>query len=342
MKFAPKGLLLLSVIVATFSLGQTANTPIKHVIVVIQENRTPDNLFQDSVLVANGADIVSPTATTIKCNSPTHGEQTVRLAQLPMDSCADPNHDHGAFTKQFDKGAIDGACNIGSQLTTCSNPFPYPCPFDSTVDCSSYTYVSDTRTQLYYTIAEKYGFANYAFQTNQGPSFPAHQFLLSGTSAPDYDGDNTTNCGTMFPNCWQWFAGEGAATSGNYGCIADSGDTIEDIDPNGNESAAYTPPSPPAPPGAGPGFPCYNHNTMPYLLEQQTPALSWKYYVNFVGGEANLWTAPNAIVGICGTVSNGHCTGSDFTGHVSIAPTPAQVDSMAPDWRTSKTVRFPV
>ena len=30
---------------------------VQHVVVIFQENRTPDNLFQDPVLVKNGADI---------------------------------------------------------------------------------------------------------------------------------------------------------------------------------------------------------------------------------------------------------------------------------------------
>ncbi len=37
--------------------AQTFRTPIEHVIVVVQENRTTDNLFQDQKLIANGADI---------------------------------------------------------------------------------------------------------------------------------------------------------------------------------------------------------------------------------------------------------------------------------------------
>ena len=36
----------------------------------------------------------------------------------------------------------------------------------------------------YLTLATQYGWANYMFQTNQGPSFPAHQFIFGGTSAP--------------------------------------------------------------------------------------------------------------------------------------------------------------
>ena len=42
----------------------------------------------------------------------------------------------------------------------------------------------EIRRATYFDIATSYGFANYFFQTSQGPSLPAHQFLLSGTSAP--------------------------------------------------------------------------------------------------------------------------------------------------------------
>ena len=104
MKRAPKGLLLLPLLAATFAFGQgspTFNTPIKHVILVIQENRTPDNLFQDPVLVANGADIVPP-GTPGTVPPPGVGgpcfvkgsDQQVPLLGVPLSSCADPNHGH--------------------------------------------------------------------------------------------------------------------------------------------------------------------------------------------------------------------------------------------------------
>jgi hypothetical protein len=40
------------------SLTLTAVAVIEHVVVIFQENRTPDNLFQDPVLIGRGADIV--------------------------------------------------------------------------------------------------------------------------------------------------------------------------------------------------------------------------------------------------------------------------------------------
>lgn len=47
-----------------------------------------------------------------------------------------------------------------------------------------YTDNSSHGVQPYFDIANTYGFANYFFQTNEGPRFPAHQFLFGGTSAP--------------------------------------------------------------------------------------------------------------------------------------------------------------
>jgi phospholipase C len=43
--------------------------------------------------------------------------------------------------------------------------------------------VQQSDVQPYFTMAETYTFGDRMFQTNQGPSFPAHQYIISGTSA---------------------------------------------------------------------------------------------------------------------------------------------------------------
>ena len=43
-------------------------------------------------------------------------------------------------------------------------------------------YVPQSEIQPYWDMAEQYTFADNMFQTNQGPSFPAHQYIISGTS----------------------------------------------------------------------------------------------------------------------------------------------------------------
>ena len=47
-----------------------------------------------------------------------------------------------------------------------------------------FMYVNPADVQPYLTMAQTYTFADHMFQTNQGPSMPAHQFIISGTSAP--------------------------------------------------------------------------------------------------------------------------------------------------------------
>jgi phospholipase C len=134
-------------------------------------------------------------------------------------------------------------------------------------------------------MAEKYTFADRMFQTNQGPSFPAHQFIISGTSAPTA----TSNL----------FAAENPVGGGTIaGCIAAPAETVGMIDPAGNETPMY---------------PCFEHPTLTDLLD--AASLTWRYYAPSAG---SIWTAPNAIQHMCGpnaTPPNASaCVGSDWTG----------------------------
>jgi phospholipase C len=64
MKLATKSLIFLFAVAATFANSQTATqniTQIQHVIFVIQENRTPTNLFhEDTPLINRGAHVRPP------------------------------------------------------------------------------------------------------------------------------------------------------------------------------------------------------------------------------------------------------------------------------------------
>lgn len=69
MKCASKNLLFLIALAVTQGFAQNQpNTPFKHVVVVIQENRTPDNLFQqDQALISNGGHIASQGSAATVC-----------------------------------------------------------------------------------------------------------------------------------------------------------------------------------------------------------------------------------------------------------------------------------
>jgi hypothetical protein len=179
---------------------------------------------------------------------------------------------------------------------------------------------SRSNQHSYFQIAQQYGYANYFFQTNQGPSFEAHQFLFTGSSAPTNPSDLTTctdSKGNSYP-CYEWFAAELLTSGEGYGCATKS-TVIPDIDPSGNEANAYND-----------GFPCYNHNSLATLLDANS--ISWKYYTQ--SGANSLWTGPNAIQAICYplTANDQSCDGYDWTNYVAkVFPnSPAYPNSYSP------------
>jgi phospholipase C len=252
---------------------------IQHVVIIFQENRTPDNLFQDPVLIANHADIAS-----IGMNSL---GQTVPLTAGPLATDYDLSHAHHAFVLMYDGGKMDGAdlipvgCDKGA--TNCPPPNP------------QFWSVNPSDIQPYFQLAEQYTFGDRMFQTNQGPSFPAHQFIISGTSAPTA----TSNL----------FAAEN--TSLDAGCAAAPGSIVELIDPSGVESSSM--------------YPCFEHPALTDELDAK--GLSWRYYAPSAG---SIWTAPNAIQHICGPnvppPNATACTGSDWTNSVVIPETGVLTD----------------
>jgi hypothetical protein len=168
--------------------------------------------------------------------------------------------------------------------------------------CPQETYVSPTYDDAvvvpYFDIAQKYGFANYFFQTNQGPSFPAHQFLFTGTSAP-------SGVGTGH----KFFASENPSNgSGDSkaGCNSPADYLVNIIDQDGQENTQ------------SPLRPCFNHNSLPTLLGSG----NWEYYAGAgTRSLTSIWTAPNAIVPIClpRTYDN-QCSGYDWVNSVFFGP----------------------
>jgi phospholipase C len=265
---------------ATFTQPPPPTNSIQHIVIIFQENRTPDNLFQDPVLIARGADIKSSGVNSLK--------QTIPLAQSELGIDYDLSHKHDAFVAMCDQTGPNQCAMDGADL------IPYFCTKGAT-DCPpanpQFMYVNPAEVAPYFQMAEQYTFADRTFQTNQGPSFPAHQFIISGTSAPSV-GSNL-------------FAAENPlgipTSSADAGCTAPSDEFVSLIDPSGDETTNPT------------MFPCFEHPTL--TDELTTKGVSWRYYAPIPG---SIWTAPNAIQHMCVPQpdTNGvlHCTGSDWTG----------------------------
>jgi phospholipase C len=271
--------------------AQTYQAPphFNHIVIIVQENRTPDDLFQSSIKATScGTENHFEAGVDIQNGGPNlaaknHGKpyQTC-LTQLTNLNTGGTGHTHDPnWTTQFNSGAMDGAC-----LLTWPN-------------CPEYTYVTQSVVKPYFDIATNYGFANYMFQTNQGPSFPAHQFILGGTSAPVFPGDPN--------NYYQDFVAENASFL-DSGCPV-GGTGPKWINPQGNE---LTDPN---------KSECYDHNTLVTYQDSNDVVhdrgVGWKYYAQTLG---IIWDAPEANPQICyGAVSGtGSCSGSEFTDHVII------------------------
>jgi phospholipase C len=268
--------------------GTGASTPIQQVILIIQENRTTDNLFQDQNLINAGANIQNYGVNSFG--------QTIPLSQIDLGTTGsnpdayDLGHKHADFVNMCDLDTATNTCKMdGANLvtTTCMKTLG-PCPPPPN---PQFMYVNPADVAPYFQMAETYTFADNMFQTNQGPSFPAHQFLFSGTSAPEVGSDE--------------FAADdpyGTAPSRLSGCISPLDLYVELINPLGVENETI--------------YPCFEHQTLSDLLDSAN--ISWRYYAsNFTG----IWTAPTAINHMCVPnvpPPNGtSCTGADYT-----APSP--------------------
>jgi len=267
-------LLILLALASVAALAQRVT--FKHVVVVFQENRTPDNLFGSNPNFESGVDIA-----TFGINS--KGTK-IPLTAAPLAYCYDLSHTHRAFGLQYDNGKMDGADLVYvNKSPGCAVP-----------ENPQFKFVdnSDGTVQPYFDIAKQYGFANRMFQTNQGPSFPAHQFIISGTSAPD----------TNSP----LFAAENMKLKEAAGCIAPPDQAVRVIDRKGSETS-----NPPI-------YPCFEHPTLTDELNKA--GVTWKYYTPTAG---SIWTGPNAIRHMCvPKEQNGklECTGDDWVNHVVMPP----------------------
>jgi phospholipase C len=255
---------------------------LEHVVVIFQENRTPDNLFHDSALISRGADIASSGVNS--------SGQTIVLSPITLANNYDLSHAHDAFLAMYDGGKMDRADKIQISCAKGATNCPPPNP--------QFMYVNPSEVQPYFQMAEQYTFGDRMFQTNQGPSFPAHQFIISGTSAPAVGSTS--------------FAAENPSGVGGLGtgCISPPTEYVKLIDPSGSESTQV--------------YPCFEHPTLTDLLNAKN--ITWRYYTPSAG---SIWTGPNAIQHICAPqIQNGQliCNGADWAQNVILDQTKVLTD----------------
>jgi phospholipase C len=189
------------------SSAVVSSTPIQHIVVIMQENRSFDHLF-------NGF----PGADTVQTGM-YHGV-AVPLVPTPLGNGPDLDHTHTGWWQQWDGGAMDNFGDPGNVLP--------------------YSYISPSEVAPYWTLAKNFTLGDRMFQSNTGPSFVSHQYMIAGQSG----GASENPIGT------------------NWGCGAAPGVLVATVGPNGTDL-----------PGV---FPCFDYQTMADLLDAK--GVTWRYY----------------------------------------------------------------
>ena len=223
-------------------LGAGARKRIKHVIVIIQENRSFENFFAgypgaDAPMYGCGAPEATErgdkvASTSSECPS---GDRRIKLHQVTFQKEPDLAHYFESALIDWHDGKMDGFTHWGR----------YYGPHH---DIAAYAYVQRSQVAPYWAIAQQYVLADQMFPTEFGPSWTAHLTLVAGT-------DNLSDKLALAD-----FA------DGEDSCIAPAGTKTTTVDAKRVIRRAVGP------------YPCLDQfNTIAQVLD--TAGVSWKYYV---------------------------------------------------------------
>lgn len=210
-------------------------SPIKHVVIIDMENRSFDSMFHGFP----GAD----TANTGKM----HDGTIVTLQPLPLTQINDLGHSRKDFIAAYDNGKMDGFDLEKLIPGTGQTPPPPTYP---------YSYTDPSTIKPYWDIASQYTLADRMFQSNGGPSYPSHFYLIAAQT------DN------IFGN----------PTHPPWGCDDRAGSKVAYYKPDGT---------------TGYEFPCIDMQTLADLLN--TAGIQWKSYTPAVTSSFEAYESINHI-----------------------------------------------
>jgi phospholipase C len=133
--------------------------PIAHVVVLVQENRSFDNLFSGFP----GAE----SATSGKTST----GQVVPLRPWPFEAVGNLNHERMGFLTEFNDGGMNG--------------FDLEPVFGNNLPKNfAYAYVPHSPGEAgpYWVLAQRYTLLDHMFQSNSSSSYAAHQYLIAAQS----------------------------------------------------------------------------------------------------------------------------------------------------------------
>jgi phospholipase C len=258
---------------AQISGGAVPAGKIKHIVFVIQENRTFDNIF-GGPRPFSGADAARSGKTIDGARIPL---QKIDLGTLT--GTQDPNNYHREWLwacnpppgqPPFEVGEPSPCKMDGFNIAASPHPNYTPPASTSTI----YSYVDYDQTEPYWSIARQFTLGDHFFMGHNSESYVAHQYLFSAQSArvvdqPDFHKD-ASFCSKLYLGC--------AYTP--WGCDSPPGSTTFFLDRRGVQR-----------PG-GP-FPCFDYPALANRVDEAD--LSWRLYAHSLCASINALDA-NASV----------------------------------------------
>lgn len=140
-----------------------ATSPIRHVLIVVQENRTYNDLF--ATYPGGGGTTRGKIAKDAACHIP--ADASIALRESDLVTARDLNHNYRGYVTARAGGAMNGFDEVpfGDGLPECRYPYQYTNP---------------SQIRPYWDLAKQYALAARMFTTQGSSSFTAHQDLIAG------------------------------------------------------------------------------------------------------------------------------------------------------------------
>jgi phospholipase C len=235
--------------------NSSSASPIKHVVLIIQENRTFNNLF---------ATFPGATGATVGQERSGRGSKSINLREVALTDRKNLNHSYPSFLTAYDGGKMDGFNHVRLPST------------DRPEDAGPYEYVNPADVVPYWTMAQTYALANQMFATQGSESFVAHQDLIRGGTAI-----NSTD--SLIDNL--------PYTNQAWGCNSPPGSKTAVI----TTTLKYVSRGGPFPCTKDFPYSGSEYTTLRDLFDGASPAISWKYYTPALGDSGGIWSAFDVI-----------------------------------------------
>lgn len=143
------------------NFSKNARSHVKHIVIIVQENRSFDNLFHGFP----GADTAN--------YGLAHDGAVVRLRPISLRAQYDLSNGAYDFVRSYDNGKMDGWDHRPVTLTMSTYTGPYP----------QFGFVPHSESRPYFNLARAYVLADRMFQSNIDQSFAAHLYLIASNAA---------------------------------------------------------------------------------------------------------------------------------------------------------------